>query len=879
MLMTNEDDFFYQYLDSEPQQRMYILPQTSFNNDNITSNGLYLSNHNYRETTNKIESENYKRKQKLFRLCRKNSIDEFFIPKLLTKSFILTNLNWKNIDGVTPLMTVCSNKSVTSQILGQLESNSVNFYLKDNHERNCFFYLLQNPKINYDLLSFFGTLFRESFFNDPDRNFKTPLMYLCENKSLNAILLRYFLNVQQVDLSLQDSKERTAFHYLCANSSISLELIQILVKTQEYDALQIQDSQGYTGFHYLIRNPSVSKEIINWILEKNCNNNQLTTNNQTHNKSNVINLSLPILDFIFCGSSISSSNFQTIIKYLITHNSYSFHNLFIKIFSSPSFNQSLLWYFVTIDKFEEKFDQNLIKYFETCFSNPYITDEVVLFLFYNYVKVKKDEDLNWQLFKLCLEKCRTICTIFLPYDFDLTVFEETRISVDTDANGVYNAKPRSWENEIFSFENFNSRENILKSILVICSIRQPEVSLQFVKKIINEYQCSQFFISKYNLEYETIFSCTFLQFVCMGKPNLDLLKLYFDQNPGLIKKSELNPGCTSNQWGEYLLIILYLKIFKILSKKKLIKSRSIGDCNKNSSEKSNLLDLTTCKSQFFKYQAFEKIMELLSEKPKKFKRKMKKNLQLLKTNNYYKNKIKKIFDVMIFLMDNGARLREEFQVGLRHSLFFKLFDIINSFETDFQNFYQVSIQQQKNQYHYYLHKKLIELRTNKNFEEVNIPLVSYNQKQIRIFINWVYGDVDSTQLILCKDLFQQLNIYEPERLTLKKTFKHLYKEQKSKDFTYQLKDDQSIKIHKILLFTRAPQLLLMSREINTDKLKSLTDYLQFDKKVWKFFFKFLYTNKYDTKSITLQNIEQIIDIFSFFLLDQETQLKYLKYYY
>ncbi|KAJ6232247.1 molting protein mlt-4 [Anaeramoeba flamelloides] len=883
--MSNDEDLFYQYEDIVPQQRMNNIPLTNLNNVNLVSNGLHLSNQNHRETTNKIESENYERKQKLFQLCRKNEIDEFFISTLLTKSFSLANLNWKNKDGVTPLMVVCSNQSVTSEILGQLESNSVNFNLKDNNERNCFHYLLQNRKINYDLLAFFGTLFQESFFNDPDRNLKTPLMYLCQNSSLNAILLRYFLNVQQVDLSFQDSIKKTALHYLCSNYIISLELIQLLAKKQEYDALQIQDYQGYSAFHYLVRNPSVSKEIINWVLKKIFKEYQLTQKNQTHNKNNVNDPSLPMFDFIFSGSRINPSHFQFVITFLIQHKLYSFQILLLKTFSSPSLNLSLLWYFVTIDKFEKIFDQNLIKYFETCFSNDYITHEVVLFLFQNYVKVKKDEDLNWQLFELCIEKvrfykCKTMCTIFLPYDFDLTVFEETRISVDKYAKAVYTTKPRCLKNEIPALENFNSRERILKRILVICWMRQSVVSLQFVKKILNECQSARLFISKDNLEYETIFSCTFLQFVCQGKPNLDLLKLYFDLNPGLIKKSELNPGCTYSQWGEYLLILLYLKIFKILTNApKFEKRGSIGDCNKSLYEISNLLDLATCNSQFFKYQEFKKIIELNRKESKKFKQKMKQNMKLLKTNDYYKDKIKKIFDVLIFLMDKGARLSKKFQAKHVHDLVLKMFDIINSFETDFQNFHQASIQEQINLNDDHLHKQLIELRTKKSFKNVKILLLTYTKQQINFFINWVYGDVSSTQINLCEDLFQQLNIYEPERLTLKKTFKNLYREQKSKDFTYQLKDKKSIKIHKILLFARAPQLHLMSREINTDQLKSLTDYGKFDKKVWKFFFKFLYTNKCDHKSITLQDFEQISDIFSFFLRDQESHLKYLKYNY
>ncbi|KAJ3432213.1 btb poz domain containing [Anaeramoeba flamelloides] len=487
---------------------------------------------------------------------------------------------------------------------------------------------------------------------------------------------------------------------------------------------------------------------------------------------------------------------------------------------------------------------NAIKYFEQCFLNPSIRKEIIEYLFDNFVKDKHDNTPNWELFLLCLDKmdfkqCLKICTIFLPYDFDLEIFDNLNLKIGHNETQITNKNKHKTNNNY-------KKKVVLKRILLLSSLKEGKIDFNFLDQIINlglnagiVFSKTILLINKKLKYWRTLF-----QQICFKTQNLHLIEFIFNKNPNLIKECELQNNIRKDQWGEYLLIHLLTKLMKIC------------------------------------YSFTNK-----SQRKNEMNRKKKENKYICgmakKEKNVQKNtdKITNILHIIVYLQGVGAKLSDHYGNLFKWDLIDPLFNINNSIEKDFTSFYNYlqenDIDLNTNEFH----KQMIELRTKIPFQDVNdILRKSNNEEHEKIFYDWVYGDFNSKDLLKCKYIFKQLKLVNTKQSSLKSDLKDLYQTKKSKNFTYFLKNNEKIIIHKFLLFIRTPTLLNLFKITNEYQNNHLKDYGKSDKIIFQIFFKFLYTNKFNYKLINKNNIDQIIDLVHLFNRKDTKRLKFTLVY-
>ncbi|KAJ6243323.1 ankyrin repeat and death domain-containing protein [Anaeramoeba flamelloides] len=862
--------------------------------------------------------------------CKTESIDEKFISKMYDNNFQFQDFNCQNKFGVTPLMVLCQNPTINPKILGCLFESGVDFFLQDKKERNCFHYLLKNKNENnlfYDLVQYFGTQFRDIFFNIRDHKSKTPLMYFCASKFLTKKNLLLFLNYQQMDLNVQDSKGKTALHYLFANGSLDLEIIKIFLKSYQGGYQFLKDNHGHTAFHYLLENQIYSTKIFEYLLlnhslrqkisqiktiknkntnksknknkgkNKRKNNNNNKNKNKNNNKNNNKNKnekyqSLMIFDLLFTLPNINQEIISLFICYCLNEEDPKKFEQFISLFLSTSKIDLEILKVVTtlnLEQFQTMINLNAIKYFEQCFLNPSITKEIIEYLFDNFVKDKHDNTLNWELFLLCLEKidfkqCLKICTIFLPYDFDLEIFDNLNLKIGYNETQINNKNKHKTNNNY-------KKTVVLKRILLLSCLKEGKIDFNFLDQIINLGTNAGIVFSKTILliNKKLKYWRTLFQQICFKTQNLHLIEFIFNKNPNLIKECELQNSMRKDQWGEYLLIHLLTKLMKICysftnkrqRKNEMNRKKKENKyiCGMEKKEKNGVnvlkqINLKENQSQIIK--KFEKIIKKIDHlniNKKNYKKFLNKS-QVQKNTD----KITNILHIIVYLQGVGAKLSDHYGNLFKWDLIDPLFNINNSIEKDFTSFYNYlqenDIDLNTNEFH----KQMIELRTKIPFQDVNdILRKSNNEEHEKIFYDWVYGDFNSKDLLKCKYIFKQLKLVNPKQSSLKSDLKDLYQTKKSKNFTYFLKNNEKIIIHKFLLFIRTPTLLNMFKITNEYQNNHLKDYGKFDKIIFQIFFKFLYTNKFNYKLINKNNIDQIIDLVHLFNRKDAKRLKFLKF--
>ncbi|KAJ3432214.1 c2 domain containing protein [Anaeramoeba flamelloides] len=171
-------------------------------------------------------------------------------------------------------------------------------------------------------------------------------MCFCASKFLTKKNLLLFLNYQQMDLNVQDSKGKTALHYLFANGSLDLEIIKIFLKSYQGGYQFLKDNHGHTAFHYLLENQIYSTKIFEYLLlnhslrqkisqiktiknkntnkskNKNKRKNKRKNKNNNNNKNNNKNKnekyqSLMIFDLLFTLSNINQEIISLFICYCL----------------------------------------------------------------------------------------------------------------------------------------------------------------------------------------------------------------------------------------------------------------------------------------------------------------------------------------------------------------------------------------------------------------------------------------------------------------------------------------------------------------------------------------------------------------------------------
>ncbi|KAJ6230307.1 molting protein mlt-4 [Anaeramoeba flamelloides] len=170
-----------------------------------------------------------------------------------------------------------------------------------------------------------------------------------------------------------------------------------------------------------------------------------------------------------------------------------------------------------------------------------------------------------------------------------------------------------------------------------------------------------------------------------------------------------------------------------------------------------------------------------------------------------------------------------------------------------------------------IHKLLVELRTNKKIEEVTKSISNFNQKDILEFVKWIYG-IKFNKLFSIKNIFNKLDIKNPESKLFTNDLKKMYYMDETKDFSI-ICENKEIKVHKLILQSRSEFFRGMFLSVE-EKTSQINDYSNRSFKAMNLFIKFLYFNEIDLKEMDGIDENELLDIGDFFLINKNSSLSY-----
>lgn len=188
----------------------------------------------------------------LLKECEKDIITE---ESLIDTLKIIDDINQINKQGENGLMILCKNKNIKIELLKVMFENNLDKDLiqKISDENEYDYSKPKNYKISINNSCFF--------------NYKTALMYLCENENINADILVYFLNIDKnLLINQRDYEGKTALFYLCLNKNITKELIEIMIENGAN--INIKTINGKNILNYLYMKANIDSELINYLREK-----------------------------------------------------------------------------------------------------------------------------------------------------------------------------------------------------------------------------------------------------------------------------------------------------------------------------------------------------------------------------------------------------------------------------------------------------------------------------------------------------------------------------------------------------------------------------------------------------------------------------------
>ncbi|KAJ6250154.1 pep-cterm sorting domain-containing protein [Anaeramoeba flamelloides] len=181
---------------------------------------------------------------------------------------------------------------------------------------------------------------------------------------------------------------------------------------------------------------------------------------------------------------------------------------------------------------------------------------------------------------------------------------------------------------------------------------------------------------------------------------------------------------------------------------------------------------------------------------------------------------------------------------------------------------------------------MIQTRTQKDANEIKLRLEqNCTKEEIKIFLNWVYGDQDFGN----KKLVQIMKLIEmkviPSNFTLMEDISNLWKDEDSKDFFIIIDEDEDedenkngnddekelgmtkIPVHKLILQARSQLFQTMFLEIN-ENIKQVKDYSGKSPDSLEILFKYFYTNTIkltadDDPQLILEELEDAKEYYQF----------------
>ncbi|KAJ3440618.1 ankyrin repeat ph and sec7 domain containing protein secg-related [Anaeramoeba flamelloides] len=174
---------------------------------------------------------------------------------------------------------------------------------------------------------------------------------------------------------------------------------------------------------------------------------------------------------------------------------------------------------------------------------------------------------------------------------------------------------------------------------------------------------------------------------------------------------------------------------------------------------------------------------------------------------------------------------------------------------------------------YNLHRKFLELRTKKPFEELEIILKNYKPIEIKKFIDWVYGEDQIEDKLLVDKICNDFQFTSIRNHYLKKDLRDAKFCNQSKDFSI-IVGSSKIYVHKWILQARS-SLFRMLFVGTKNKINTINNHSHFSFQTIKIFINYLYTNDLPKYIKSIQIIKELREVVDYFILNQSCSFNHL----
>ncbi|KAJ3435313.1 ankyrin repeat-containing protein [Anaeramoeba flamelloides] len=653
----------------------------------------------------------------------------------------------------------------------------------------------------------------------------TALLFACNYGCENAVI-HYLVDTLWCDLTQTTRSRKTALHLICCHNTPNVEQIQFLLRKGVN--LKTKTSTKLTALHCLCMSKGVNKPLLEYLV----NEKQDHLNEPDHKKN------LPI--HLYCRNSFSLS-LECLKWFILSGAQMEFQNSSQNtglhfICSNQMVDAAILKYLLCHPNnydFQSPNRSNNTP-FDLLFRNKaltiplinvcqsYLQNEQLMqtYLVSSLFSQVKKQNLNFQIIKFLVDfKKISLNQIPKNYNFNYSPFDSLCQNRSLNPSFFY------WMMNSVD-KNFNTSTSIdlIQPIHLLCENKSIGFNeIQFLaKQSIKQFHlvdskgrnCLHYICSRENADFKII------QYLIELSPSLLAQKDNYDRSP-------------------FFLFCLHNSL-----------QRSTIICFLNQGADPTEKD---CKNRNLK-----SILQIFIEKFR---------------NNFTKEILKKILPIIEYLIEAGTNLKRIPENVCRCKIISNLISNYNSFDQDFQHFFENKEFADIEIHGIKVHKEIVELRLKKPIGEIKKILQNHLLKDVIIILKWVYGfniDADINQDI--EKIFLKLDIIQPKNRKLKKEIQQLYLQEATKDFCI-ITSDTKIKVHKIILLVRSGLFRGMFSFVQ-DQITEVHDYSKRSPETMKKLIYFLYNDKLLNHHFNQQFYEEILDSINYYQLNTNSNLTY-----
>ncbi|KAJ6232555.1 phytochrome-interacting ankyrin-repeat protein [Anaeramoeba flamelloides] len=201
----------------------------------------------------------------------------------------------------------------------------------------------------------------------------------------------------------------------------------------------------------------------------------------------------------------------------------------------------------------------------------------------------------------------------------------------------------------------------------------------------------------------------------------------------------------------------------------------------------------------------------------------------------------------------------------------------HSLQEDFENYFLN--QKLKNEYEIKdlkVNQLLLEWVIKKPMQKINQILNKFPKDDIVVFLKWIYSNTSDSKFFIknknCEKIRKELDMSKKHRI--KKSIQQLFLDESSKDFAIILKNNQQIKVHKLILVVRSALFREMFKNIKDPNITQINDYTGKSLNSFNVLIKYLYTEEIDKNDLNDEIVGELQDSIEYFQLNPKCDFLY-----